>query len=50
LLPDHEPPAVHAVAFAEDQVKVALAPLFSVLGVAPIETVGAGCVTDTVVD
>jgi hypothetical protein len=50
LLPDHAPPAVQAVALVDDQLSVAAEPLVRVLGVAFSETVGAGWVTDTVVD
>lgn len=50
LLPLHAPPAVHEVALLEVQLKVALAPLAIVLGLALMDTVGAGWVTDTVVD
>jgi hypothetical protein len=50
LAPDHPPAAVHAVALVDDQDKVALAPLATVLGLAAKATVGAGEVTDTVVD
>jgi hypothetical protein len=48
--PDHAPEALQAVAFLDDQVKVALLPLAMVLGVADRATVGWGGVTDTVVD
>ena len=50
LTPDQAPEAVQAVAFLDDQVKVALLPLVIVLGLAAKATVGAGGVTDTVVD
>ena len=50
LAPDQAPAAVHAVALLEDQVKTALPPLAIVLGLAARATVGAGGVTDTVVD
>jgi hypothetical protein len=50
LAPDQPPEPVHAVALVEDQVKTALLPLATVLGLAAIATVGAGEVTDTVVD
>jgi hypothetical protein len=50
LAPDQPPAAVHAVALVEDQVKTALLPLAIVLGLAANEIVGAGAVTDTVVD
>jgi hypothetical protein len=50
LLPDHAPPAVQAVALLEDHVKVAALPLVTVLGEAAKLTVGAGALTDTVVD
>jgi hypothetical protein len=42
LDPDHAPEAVHDVALVEDQVSVALPPLAIVLGLAEIETIGAG--------
>jgi hypothetical protein len=41
---------VHEVALFEDQVRVAALPLVTVLGLAASATVGAGGVTDTVVD
>ncbi|HMH88768.1 MAG TPA: hypothetical protein VK523_08995 [Steroidobacteraceae bacterium] len=50
LLPDQAPPAVQAVALLEDHVKVAALPLLTVLGEAEKLTVGAGLLTDTVVD
>jgi hypothetical protein len=50
LLPDHPPDAVQAVALVEVQERVAAAPLFTVLGVADKLTVGAGVLTETVVD
>ena len=50
LTPDQAPEAVQAVALLEDQVKTALLPLAIVLGLAATATVGAGGVTDTVVD
>ena len=52
LLPLHAPDAVQAVAFAADQVSVALVPLVTELGAALIRTVGAGVaeLTETVAD
>ena len=50
LLPDQAPEAVQAVAFAADQVSVELLPLVIVLGAALKMTVGAGGVTEIVVD
>ena len=50
LLPDQAPEAVHAVAFVEDQLSVALLPAVIVLGLAVKVTVGSGCVTETVAD
>ena len=52
LLPDHAPLAVQLVAFVEDQVRLELAPLDTLVGFALRETVGAGAdaVTVTVVD
>jgi hypothetical protein len=50
LAPDQAPDAVHTEAFVEDQVSVALLPLAMVLGLAASATVGAGGVTDTVID
>lgn len=50
LLPVHPPDAVHEVAFAADQVSVALVPLVTELGAALIDTVGAGELTETVAD
>ncbi|MCB1625698.1 MAG: hypothetical protein KDI32_13980 [Pseudomonadales bacterium] len=41
-LPLQPPLAVHALVLIDDQLSVALAPLFTVLGFAEIETVGAG--------
>ena len=49
-MPDQAPEAAHEVALVEDQVKVAAAPLLTVLGLAETLTVGAGLLTDTVVD
>jgi len=49
-LPDQPPEAEHDVAFVADQVSVALLPLTTVLGLAPIVTTGAGAVTETVAD
>jgi hypothetical protein len=50
LVPDQAPEAAQEVALVEDQVRVAAAPLLTVLGVADRLTVGAGWLTDTVVD
>lgn len=50
LAPDQPPEAAQEVALLEDQVKTALWPLVIVLGLAERATVGAGGVTDTVVD
>jgi hypothetical protein len=50
LLPDQAPEAVQEVAFVDDQVKVAAAPLWTVLGAAEKLTVGAGLLTETVAD
>ena len=50
LLPDQPPEAVHEVAFADDQVRVEPLPLATVLGLAPIVTVGAPFATVTVAD
>jgi hypothetical protein len=47
--PAQAPDAVQAVAFAETQVNVALAPLATVLGPTLNCTVGVGDLTDTVV-
>ncbi len=47
-VPDQPPEAVQAVAFVEDQVKVEVAPLATVVGLALSVTVGAGVVTVTV--
>jgi hypothetical protein len=41
---------VQAVALVEDHVRAALLPLVTVLGLAASATVGAGGVTDTVID
>ena len=48
--PDQAPEAKQAVAFADDQVKVAVDPLFRLLGVADRLTVGVAALTDTVTD
>lgn len=50
LVPDQDPEAVHEVAFVEDQVRVELPPLATVLGLAANVTVGAGEFTVTVAD
>ncbi len=50
LLPVQPPEAVQEVALVEDQVRVELAPLATVLGLAERVTEGAGVVTDTVAD
>ena len=50
MAPDQAPEAAQEVALVEDQVKVAAAPLLTVLGLADTLTVGAGLLTDTVVD
>ena len=49
-VPDHAPDAVQLVALVVDQVSVLALPLVTVLGLAVRETVGAGCVTETVAD
>ena len=48
-MPDHAPEAVHDVALVEVQVSVELPPLETLVGLALIDTVGAG-VTVTVAD
>ena len=50
LAPDQAPEAMQVVALLDDQVTAALLPLVIVLGLAAKATVGAGGVTDTVVD
>jgi hypothetical protein len=50
LVPDHAPAAVQEVALLEDQLTVELLPLAMVLGLALMDTVGAGWLTETVVD
>jgi hypothetical protein len=50
LLPAHAPEAVQEVALAADQVRVALLPLITELGLALRLIVGAGDFTDTVAD
>jgi hypothetical protein len=50
LAPDQDPAAVQAVALVADQVRVALLPFVTVLGLAARVMVGTGCVTDTVAD
>jgi hypothetical protein len=49
-VPDHAPDAVHAVALAADHVKVELAPLEMLVGLALNERVGAGLATVTIAD
>ncbi len=48
--PLQPPEPVQEVAFVEDQVNVEVAPLFTVVGLVPKVTTGAGAVTDTVAD
>ena len=48
--PDHPPAAVQEVALVDDQFRVALPPLATVLGLALKAMVGAGAATDTVTD
>ena len=48
--PVQPPEAAQDVAFVDDQTKVALEPLWMVLGLAVSATAGAGCVTETVAD
>jgi hypothetical protein len=50
LPPFHAPEAVQAVAFALDQLKVALDPLVMALGSTLKLTVGAAALTETVAD
>ena len=50
LVPDQAPDAVQEVAFADDQVSVALAPLAIALGPTLKLTVGVGAFTETVAD
>jgi hypothetical protein len=50
LAPDQDPAAVQAVALVADQVRVALLPFATVLGLAARVMVGTGCVTETVAD
>jgi hypothetical protein len=50
LAPDQAPDAAQPVAFAEDQVSVALPPLATALGPTLRLTVGVGDLTETVVD
>jgi hypothetical protein len=49
-LPDQPPEATQELALVDDQVKVDVAPLLTVLGLAVRVTVGAGVVTVTVAD
>jgi hypothetical protein len=49
-VPLQPPEAVHEVALVEDHVKVELAPLVTVLGLAVSVTAGAGVVTVTAAD
>jgi hypothetical protein len=48
--PDQAPEAVQEVALVDDQAKLELLPLATVLGLAAKFTVGAGEVTETVAD
>jgi hypothetical protein len=50
LVPDHAPEALQLVAWVEDHVSVALAPLVMALGPTLKVTVGSGALTETVVD
>lgn len=50
LLPDQAPEALQAVAWTDDHVRVALAPLAMALGPTLRLTVGSGALTETVVD
>jgi hypothetical protein len=50
LLPDQPPEAAQAVAWLDDHVSVALAPLVMALGPTLRLTVGSGALTETVVD
>ena len=50
LEPLQPPDAVQAVAFVADHVSIELVPLATELGAALIRTVGAGELTETVVD
>lgn len=50
LAPDQDPAAVQAVALVADQVRVALVPFATVLGLAVRVMVGTGWVTETVAD
>jgi len=50
LAPVQAPEPVQAVALLDDQLIRALLPLWTVLGLAAKATVGAGWLTDTVVD
>ena len=50
LVPDQPPDAAHEVALVDDQDKVALEPLVSVLGLALNVTVGEAAFTETVTD
>jgi hypothetical protein len=49
-VPDQPPDAVHEVALVEDQDKVELAPLETLVGLAVNKTLGAAGVTFTVAD
>ena len=49
-LPDQAPEATQAVAYVDDHVRVALAPLVMALGPTLKLTVGSGALTETVVD
>ena len=48
--PDQVPDAAHEVAFVDDQVSVALPPLFTALGPTLSVTVGAAALTETIAD
>ena len=49
LLPDQAPEATHEVAFVDDQIRVVGLPLVTAVGIALIETVGAGVITGVAV-
>lgn len=50
IAPDQAPEALQAVVLVDDQLKVALLPLVSELGLALKLTIGAGALTETVAD
>ena len=50
MAPDQPPAALHELAFVADQVSIALLPFDTLLGVAPMVTVGAAGFTEMIAD